>query len=61
MALGFPNGGRLSEVVVEVGDDVSAGDVLARADDPDAQQALGSAQLQLLNPLIQLLTERAAV
>lgn len=48
-------------MVVEVGDDVSAGDVLARADDPDAQQALGSAQLQLLNPLIQLLTERAAV
>ena len=40
---------------------MSAGDVLARVDDSDAQQAVGSAQLQLLNPLIQLLTERAAV
>ncbi len=60
VALGFPNGGTLSEVVVEVGDHVNAGDVLARVDDSDAQQAVVSAQLQLLNPLIELLTERAA-
>ncbi|UCC76974.1 MAG: biotin/lipoyl-binding protein [Anaerolineales bacterium] len=60
VALGFPNGGTLREVVVEVGDHVNAGDVLARVDDSDAQQAVVSAQLQLFNPLIELLTDRAA-
>ncbi len=54
VALGFPNGGTLSEVAVEVGDDVSAGDVLARVDDSDAQQALVSAQLQLLKAQLDL-------
>jgi multidrug efflux pump subunit AcrA (membrane-fusion protein) len=45
--LTFPGGGVLTEVLVGVGDDVLAGDVLARIDDGDAQQALLNAQLQL--------------
>jgi HlyD family secretion protein len=45
--LGFAGSGVLSELLVAVGDDVQAGDVLARLDDADAQQALANAQLQL--------------
>jgi multidrug efflux pump subunit AcrA (membrane-fusion protein) len=44
--LSFPTSGVLDELLVQVGDDVQAGDVLARLDDSDAQQALVSAQLQ---------------
>jgi HlyD family secretion protein len=52
--LAFPNGGVLSEVLVEVGDHVSSGDVLARVDDDDAQQAVVSAQVQLLKAQLDL-------
>jgi HlyD family secretion protein len=45
--LTFPGGGVLSELLVQVGDNAQAGDVLARIDDADAQQALLNAQLQL--------------
>jgi multidrug efflux pump subunit AcrA (membrane-fusion protein) len=44
--LSFPTNGVLSELLVQVGDNVLASDVLARLDDGDAQQALVSAQLQ---------------
>ncbi len=44
--LSFPANGTLAELLVKVGDDVLAGDVLARLDDSDAQQALVNAQLQ---------------
>ena len=36
--LSFSSGGRLAEVLVEVGDQVLAGDVLARLDDTDAKE-----------------------
>jgi multidrug efflux pump subunit AcrA (membrane-fusion protein) len=45
--LSFPTNGLLAELLVQVGDSVQAGDVLARMDDSDAQQALLNAQLQL--------------
>lgn len=46
VALSFPSNGVLAELLVGVGDDVQAGDVLARLDDSDAQSALVNAQLQ---------------
>jgi len=47
VALGFRSGGVLVDVAVQVGDDVLAGDVLARLDDTDARKALAAAQLQV--------------
>jgi RND family efflux transporter MFP subunit len=47
VVLGFPANGTLAELLVSVGDDVEAGDVLAQLDDSDAQQALANAQIQL--------------
>src|SRR4051794_34604313 len=38
--LGFPQGGRLEEVLVKVGDQVEAGQVLARLDDFELTQEL---------------------
>lgn len=46
LSLGFSANGTLVELLVAVGDKVSAGDVLARIDDADAQQSLVNAQLQ---------------
>ena len=51
--LAFGAGGVLSELLVQVGDDVLAGDVLARLDDTDAQQALANTELQLLQATMQ--------
>lgn len=45
VALSFRSGGRVAEVLVEVGDTVRAGDVLARLDDADARQAVAQAEL----------------
>ena len=45
--LSFPVNGILSELLVQVGDDVKAGDVLANIDDSDAQKAIVNAQLQV--------------
>ncbi len=53
VALGFPGGGRLVELLVSVGDHVEAGDVLAVLDDSDAQQSLANAQLQLEQIVLQ--------
>jgi RND family efflux transporter MFP subunit len=47
VSLGFTSGGVLAEVLVEVGDHVDVGEVLARLDDLSARQALISAQLQV--------------
>jgi multidrug efflux pump subunit AcrA (membrane-fusion protein) len=52
--LAFGAGGVLSELLVQVGDDVLAGDVLARLDDTDAQQALANTELQLLQATMQM-------
>ena len=45
--VGFATGGVLSEAPVKVGDQVQAGDVLARLDDTDARQAMAEAELQV--------------
>ncbi len=45
--LSFPTSGMLSELFVQVGDRVEAGDILARLDDSDAQKVLANVQLQL--------------
>jgi HlyD family secretion protein len=46
--LAFQSGGLLAEVLVQVGDTVQAGDVLARVDDTQARKALMSAELQVV-------------
>jgi HlyD family secretion protein len=51
--LSFPTGGTLAELLVGVGDEVQAGDVLARLDSSDAQQALANAELQLAQAAMQ--------
>lgn len=51
--LGFTSSGRLMEVLVQVGDRVEAGDVLARLDDRSAQEALANAELQLAQAAMQ--------
>ena len=45
--LSFSSGGRLAEVSVEVGDQVQAGDVLARLDDTEAQSQVAQAENNL--------------
>jgi HlyD family secretion protein len=47
MALGFRSGGVLAEVLVEVGDQVEAGQMLARLDDADAQNQVAQAEISL--------------
>jgi HlyD family secretion protein len=47
MALGFRSGGVLAEVLVEVGDQVEAGQMLARLDDADAQDQVAQAEISL--------------
>ena len=56
--LAFANNGRLSELPVQVGDRVVAGDVVARIDDTAARKALATAELQLAQARMQ--TEAAA-
>ncbi len=51
--LSFANNGVLTEVLVHVGDEVRAGDMLARIDDTAAQEALANAELQLAQALMQ--------
>ncbi len=47
VSLGFRSSGVLDELLVQVGDQVTTGDLLARQDDLEARQALASAQLQV--------------
>ena len=46
--LGFQSGGLLTELLVNVGDRVGAGDVLAQLDDSQARKAVVSAELQVI-------------
>jgi HlyD family secretion protein len=52
--LSFSSGGRLDEVPVGVGDQVQAGDVLARLDDTDAQSQVAQAEMNLRLAELQL-------
>jgi HlyD family secretion protein len=47
IAVGFRSGGRLADVLVEVGDMVEAGQPLARLDDVDAQDQVAQAEIAL--------------
>ncbi len=48
VSLGFTSGGILAELLVEVGDHVDKGDILAQLDDLQARKTLVAAQLQLV-------------
>jgi HlyD family secretion protein len=52
--LSFASGGRVAEVLVEVGDHVQAGDVLARLEDTDAQAQVAQAEINLRLAELQL-------
>jgi HlyD family secretion protein len=45
--LGFKSGGRLVEILVQIGDRVEAGDVLLRLDDTDAKAQVAQAEINL--------------
>lgn len=47
LALGFQSSGVLAEVLVKVGDQVEAGQLLARLDDTDAQDQVSQAEISL--------------
>jgi RND family efflux transporter MFP subunit len=59
VTLAFSAGGDVAEVLVEVGDVVQAGDILARLDDADARQAVSDAELQAAQAEINLALTRA--
>jgi HlyD family secretion protein len=61
VSLAFSSGGEVTEVLVEAGDEVRAGDVLARLDDADAKQAVADAELQVVQAEINLALARAEV
>ncbi len=54
VVVGFQSGGTLAELLVSVGGEVRAGDVLARLDDSDAQQAVVQAELGVAVTAVQL-------
>jgi HlyD family secretion protein len=53
LSLSFSANGTLSELLVQVGDEVQAGDVLARLDDTSARQSVANAELQLATASLQ--------
>ncbi len=53
IALSFQTGGVLEELLVNVGDEVQSGDILARVNDAEAQQAIVNAELQLAQAIMQ--------
>ncbi len=57
--LGFRSGGTLVELAVNVGDQVVAGDVLARLDDTSARQQVTQAQINLETAQIKLESAQA--
>jgi HlyD family secretion protein len=59
VALAFSGGGEVTEVLVDVGDAVRAGDVLARLDDAEAREAVTDAELQVAQAEIDLALARA--
>ena len=52
--LGFKSSGRLAELLIKVGDQVAAGQPLARIDDGDLQVALVQAQANLSSAVAKL-------
>jgi HlyD family secretion protein len=54
LELAFQTGGVLTEVAVEVGDQVKTGDQLAKLDDTDASQAVTEAEMQVTQAEINL-------
>ena len=54
LELAFQASGVLAEVLVEVGDQVQAGDVLARLDDTETRQAVAEAEMQVAQAEINL-------
>ncbi|MDY6877839.1 MAG: efflux RND transporter periplasmic adaptor subunit [Chloroflexota bacterium] len=54
VSLAFLSSGRVTEVLVEVGDVVETGDVLARLDDADAREAVANAEFQVTQAEINL-------
>ena len=54
VSLAFSSGGRVTEVLVEEGQQVEAGDVLARLDDADAREAVANAEFQVTQAEINL-------
>jgi multidrug efflux pump subunit AcrA (membrane-fusion protein) len=52
--LSFPGNGLLTELNVQIGDIVRAGDVLAKQDDTGARKAVAAAELQILQAEIAL-------
>ena len=54
LELAFQTSGVLAEVLVEVGDQVQAGDVLARLDDTETRQAVAEAEIQVTQAEINL-------
>jgi len=59
VSLAFSVGGEVVEVLVEIGDVVGVGDVLARLDDADAREAVADAELQVAQAEINLALTRA--
>ena len=53
VSLAFGTSGTLTELLVQVGDSVQAGDVLARVDDTAAQEGLTNAQIALTKAAMQ--------
>lgn len=53
ISLSFNGSGIITELLAKVGDKVQTGDMLARLDDTDAQEALLTAQLQLAQAAMQ--------
>jgi len=59
VTLAFSSGGEVVEVLVDVGDVVRAGDVLARLDDVDARETIADAELQVAQAEINLALAQA--
>jgi HlyD family secretion protein len=53
IVIGFNSGGVLQELLVSIGDEVAAGDVLARLDNTAALQQVANAELQLTQAIMQ--------
>ena len=53
IVIGFNSGGRLQALLVSMGDQVAAGDVLARLDNTAALQQVANAELQLTQAIMQ--------
>jgi HlyD family secretion protein len=58
VSLAFSSSGRVTEVLVEEGQQAEAGDVLARLDDADAREAVTNAEFQVTQAEIDLASAR---